>query len=166
MTVVKSVILNPLKAIYECVDSEKLCFTAITLLPLLGLPLLTRRYERYILLIPYVLVNLMPDYPYQHDIFFQYTFGSTAFLVYLAAVNLADWKIRWQRTLGLIAAVIVCAVCFSIAVVPVAVSYPSQAVRYHGYYQNIRNTLDTMPENASVAAAWLIAQGQPVDCDR
>lgn len=97
LTVIKSVILSPMKAVYECVDTEKLYFIAMTLLPFLGLPLLTRRYERYILLIPYILVNLMSDYQYQHDIFFQYTFGSTAFLVYLAVVNLADIRINWQR---------------------------------------------------------------------
>ena len=96
-TVIKSIILNPMKAIYECVDAEKLKFIAMTLLPLLGLPLITRRYERYILLVPYILVNLMSDYQYQHDIFFQYTFGSTAFLIYLTVVNLADLKINWKR---------------------------------------------------------------------
>ena len=152
VTVIKSVILNPMKAIYECVDQEKLYFIGMTLLPLLGLPLLTRRYERYILLIPYILVNLMSDYQYQHDIFFQYTFGSNAFLVYLTVVNLADLKINWHRLFALVAAVIVSAVCFAIVVVPEAMSYPVQAVQYYNYYQGIRDTLDTIPDGASVTA--------------
>ena len=152
ITVVKSVILNPMKALYECVDAEKLYFIAMTLLPLLGLPLLTRRYERYILLIPYILVNLMSDYQYQHDIFFQYTFGSTAFLVYLAVINLADLKINWQRIFALIAATIVSAVCFGIVVVPKAIHYPVQAIQYQEYYQNIHDALDTIPDGASVTA--------------
>ena len=124
----------------------------MTLLPLLGLPLLTRRYERYILLIPYILVNLMSDYQYQHDIFFKYTFGSYAFLIYLTAVNLADLKINWHRTCAVAVAVAVSIACFSATVVPKAIRYPEQAVRYYGYYQSIRNTLDTIPEDASVAA--------------
>ena len=152
ITVIKSVILNPMKAVYECVDTEKLYFIAMTLLPLLGLPLLTRRYERYILLIPYILVNLMSDYQYQHDIFFQYTFGSNAFLVYLTVVNLADLKINWQRVFALVAATIVSAVCFGIVVVPKAMNYPAQAIQYYDYYQNIRDTLDTIPDGASVTA--------------
>lgn len=69
ISVIKSVILCPMKALYECVDQEKLSFIALTLLPLLGFPLFTRRYERFILLIPYILINLMSDYQYQHDIF-------------------------------------------------------------------------------------------------
>ncbi|MBQ9166834.1 MAG: DUF2079 domain-containing protein [Oscillospiraceae bacterium] len=153
ITVIKAVVMNPMKAVYECVDLEKLSFIAMTMLPLLSLPLLTRRYERYLLLIPYILVNLMSDYQYQHDIFFQYTFGSTAFLLYLTAVNLADLRTGRQRVLALIAAVAVSGVCFGFAVVPKAVRYPVQAVQYFNYYQNIRDTLDAIPEDASVTAA-------------
>ena len=76
-----------MKVLYECVDPEKLQFLGLTMGPLLALPLVTRKYDRLILLIPYILVNLMSDYPYQHDIFFQYTFGSTACLAYLTVVN-------------------------------------------------------------------------------
>jgi len=152
ITVIKSVILNPMKALYECVDAQKLNFIAMTLLPLLGLPLLTRRYERYILLIPFVLVNLMSDYQYQHDIFFQYTFGSNAFLMYLTVINLADFKINWQKSLAAIAAVVVSAVYFAIVVVPKGIAYPLQAIQYHGYYQSIRDALDTIPDTASVSA--------------
>ncbi len=153
LTVIKSVILSPMKAVYECADPEKLQFIALTLLPLLGLPLLTRRYERYILLIPYLLVNLMSDYSYQHNIFFQYTFGSAAFLVYLTAVNLADIKMDWKRLTVLSAAAAVSLVCFCKVVVPKAVSYPVRAVRYYDYYQNIRDTLSEIPEGDSVTAS-------------
>ncbi|MGN0268257.1 MAG: DUF2079 domain-containing protein [Lachnospiraceae bacterium] len=152
ITVIKSVILNPMKAVYECADTEKLHFIAMTQLPLLGLPLMTRRYERYLLLIPYILVNLMSDYTYQHDIFFQYTFGSTAFLVYLTVVNLEDLKISRQRTFALIAAAAAGAVCFAIAVVPNAIPYPMQAIQNYEYHQNIRDTLDRIPDGASVTA--------------
>ncbi len=151
-TVIKSIMLNPMKAVYECVDAEKLKFIAMTLLPLLGLPLLTRRYERYILLIPYVLVNLMSDYQYQHDIFFQYTFGSTAFLIYLTVINLADFKINWKRISVLSAATIISAVCFYTVVLPVGIQYPIQAIQYQEYYQNIRDTLGTIPDDSSVTA--------------
>lgn len=152
ITVVKSVILNPMKAVYECVDPEKLRFIALTMVPLLGLPLLTRRYERFILLIPYILVNLMSDYQYQHDIFFQYTFGSNAFLIYLTVVNLADLQTSGWRSSVLAAAVMISAACFFHVIVPNAVSYPIQVIHNHQYYQSIRKTLDTIPEEASVAA--------------
>lgn len=152
LAVIKSVILNPMKALYECVDAEKMYFIAMTFLPLLGLPLLTRRYERYILLIPYLLVNLMSDYRYQHDIFFQYTFGSNAFLIYLTVINLAELKVNWKRVSLLLAALALSAACFSAVVVPKAVQYPSQSIKYRGHYQSIRQALNTIPDDASVAA--------------
>ena len=152
LTVMKSVLLNPMKAIYECVDIEKVRFIGLTFVPLLGLPLFTRRYERYILLIPYLLINLMSDYRYQHDIFFQYTFGSGAFLFYLTVVNLADIKKDWKRIAALGTALVVSVACLACTVVPKAISYPIRAIRYYDYYQDIRDTLDTIPEDAAVAA--------------
>ena len=152
LTVIKSVILNPMKAIYECVDIDKIHFIGLTFVPLLGLPLFTRRYERYILLIPYILINLMSDYRYQHDIFFQYTFGSVAFLIYLTAVNLSEIKKDWKRVAALGTAFIVSVVFFAGTVVPKATSYPIRAIKHFDYYQDIRDILDTIPEDASVAA--------------
>ena len=152
VTVVKAVIMNPMKAVFECVDTDKLRFIMLTLFPLMGLPFLTRRYERYILLIPYILINLMSDYQYQHDIFFQYTFGSTAFLMYLTAVNLADLKLNNYRLIALVAAITVSATYFCTTVIPKARTYPTYAVRYHSYYESIRDTLDSIPKDASVTA--------------
>ncbi len=157
LTVIKAVILSPMKVICECVDGEKLRFIALTLLPLLGLPLLTRRYERYLLLIPYILVNLMPDYTYQHSIFFQYTFGSTAFLLYLTVVNLGDWRIKWLRVVALGVAVGVSLICFYRFLVPKGVVYPRRAIAQHQRYEAIRNTLDEIPEEASVASGTFYA---------
>lgn len=152
LTVIKAVVMNPMKALFECVDQEKLTFIGHTLLPLLGLPLLTRRYERYLLLIPYILINLMSDYQYQHNIFFQYTFGANAFLIYLTAVNLADLKIDKVRIAAISLAVLVSGGFFMKTVVPKAKVYPGYTKTYAAYYESIRNTLDTIPEGASVAS--------------
>lgn len=153
MTVIKAVLLNPLKALYECVDKEKLEFISRTMLPLLGLPLLTRRFERYILLIPYVLVNLMSDYTYQHDIFFQYTFGSTAFLFYLVAVNIGRWKLPWARIGALAAGVVLAAISFFQVVYPQGAQMPKLYKDYESYYNSIAQALDTIPEGVPVAAS-------------
>jgi uncharacterized membrane protein len=152
-TVIKSVLLNPLKMLYECVDSEKLEYIGLTMLPLLGLPLVTRRYERYILLIPYILVNLMSDYQYQHNIMFQYNFGSIACLLYLTAVNLEDLKIDWIRLAAVGAALVISCSCFVAQIVPKATYYPETLMEYRDYYDSIREKLAQIPEDASVAAS-------------
>ncbi|MBE6983736.1 MAG: DUF2079 domain-containing protein [Ruminococcaceae bacterium] len=150
-TVVKAVLMHPMKALYECVDPEKLNFNNLMLLPLLCLPLFTRRYERYILLIPYVLINLMSDYQYQHNIFFQYTFGSTAFLLYLTAVNLADIRTEKVRLGALCMAVLVAGTCFAGNILPKVKQYQETASKYASYYDGVREVLDTVPKDASVA---------------
>lgn len=152
LTVIKAALMNPLKVIYECADPEKLEYIALTMLPLLGLPLLTCRYEHFILLIPYVLVNLMSDYPYQHSIYFQYSYGSIAFLMYLTAVNLADWKQNRRRVTALAISACVCAVCFLSTVFSSAIYYPNKAIQNYSTYQAVRNTLDLIPEDAAVTS--------------
>lgn len=154
LTVVLSVLLNPMKTLSECVESGKLYFILLTMLPLLGLPLLTRRYERYILLIPYILINLMSDYQYQHDIFFQYTFGSAACLLYLTAINLGELKLDRQRTIALAAAAFVGGACFCMRVVPKAIKYPLECIREHDAHRSIRSALSAIPEDAPVAATF------------
>ena len=149
-TVIRAVLLCPMKAVYECVDPEKLQFIGLTLVPLLGLPLVTRRYERYILLIPYILVNLMSDYQYQHSIFFQYTYGSTACLLYLTLVNLADLKPDRRILLGGMAAV--AALMFLLNVVPKASTYPKYCSTYAESYAQRWELLEQIPDDAGAAA--------------
>ncbi|MBE6925545.1 MAG: DUF2079 domain-containing protein [Ruminococcaceae bacterium] len=151
-TVIKAVLMNPMKVLYECVDPEKLSFINLTLLPLLCLPFITRRYERFVLLIPYVLVNLMSDYQYQHDIFFQYTFGSNAFLIYLTAVNVADLRINWKRIGVLAVSAVVAFAFFTANILPRVQQYRETASTYKDYYDSVRAALDTIPEGASVTA--------------
>lgn len=162
LTVIKAVLLCPLKALYECVDSEKLEYILLTMAPLLGLPLMTRKYERLILWIPYLLVNLMSDYKYQHDIFFQYSFGSSACLIYLALVNLADLthtKLSMPlKVLPLIASLALSAVLFATSVLPTALYYPSAYAQYHDHYTRISHTLDQVPDSASVTATTFYTQ--------
>lgn len=152
LTLIEAVFLSPMKAVYECVEPEKLEFIAMTLLPLVGLPLFTRRYERYLLLIPYILVNLMSDYQYQHSIYFQYTYGSTALLFYLTVVNLADLHLSWQRMAALDTAIALSLACFGTTVLPKGISYPRQCIQYQDYYTGIRKMLSEIPADASVSA--------------
>lgn len=152
LSVIKAVLLCPMKAVYECVDPQKLKFIGQTLLPLLLLPVMTRKYQRFILLIPYVLINLMSDYQYQHSIFFQYTFGSTAFLFYLAAVNLTDMKQSWKKVTAIFGALAIALTMFCNLIIPEVNNYHKRYTQNVQYYQQVEQTLDTVPDDASVAA--------------
>ena len=90
LSLVKVLIINPALYAVESLTAEKLTYVFNMLLPLAFLPLITRKPSRWLLLGPFYVLNLVTDYKYQHDIGFQYSFGSGALLVYLAVINLAD----------------------------------------------------------------------------
>ncbi len=156
VSVIKAVLLCPMKAVFECVDEEKLGYIGLTLLPLLGLPLITRRYENLVLLIPYLLVNLMSDYRYQHDILYQYSFGSVGFFMYLAIRHVADLKGQWRRFLILGMAAVLSFACFCREILPVAAKYISYTIRYEARYDRQREILDTIPADAPTAATTFL----------
>ena len=144
--------LHPMKALYECVESQKVGFILLTMLPLLGMPLLTRRYERYLLLIPYLLINLMSDYQYQHSIYFQYTFGSTAFLMYLLVLNLADWNLDRKQVYALLGVLVVCVACFCLENLSDITSDVNEMLQNEQENAVMRKTLEQIPEDAVVTA--------------
>ena len=87
---IKVLILNPSLYIVKSLNINKLIYILNMLLPLAFLPIITRKPSRWILLGPLYILNIVPDYSPQHDIGYQYSFGSGALLVYLAALNLSD----------------------------------------------------------------------------
>ena len=94
----------------------------------------------------------MSDYQYQHDIMFQYNFGSIACLIYLVLVNIADMKKFWKQIVLLGIALSVSMGCFYKNIFPVAKRYISTCVENQEYYESQRSILDMIPEKSSVAA--------------
>ncbi|MBO4220226.1 MAG: DUF2079 domain-containing protein [Clostridia bacterium] len=156
--VIINVFRDPAHTLYEISgaggDWSKLTFALQMLLPLGFLPLITKKPERLILLIPFVLVNLMSDYQYQHDIFYQYTYGSFAFLLYMSVKNYADLSHQARRTIAaaaLCASVLVCTQTSWRRAVYVK-RYYSRAADY----DEVRTTLENIPEDASVSASTFL----------
>lgn len=156
LTVVKAVLLSPMKVLYECVEQEKLKYILLTMGTLLFLPVFTRRFQRYILLIPYLLINLISDYSYQHSIFFQYSFGSIAFLLYLTLVNLADMKGSWKRIPVLLATIVISSFYLQRDVLPEAEMYIDRYAKNPAYYTEKYAALSCIPPDASVAATTFL----------
>lgn len=85
-----SIIKNPVYVLQQCFTKEKLTFILQMLLPVMFMPFMTKKITRYILVIPFLLINLMTNYQYQFDIGFQYGFGSGALLIYLSIINYSE----------------------------------------------------------------------------
>ena len=90
--VVLNVIKNPAFFFSKLLSDSKLLFLAQMLVPLMFLPVRTRKLADWLLIAPMVLVNLASDYAYQSDIHYQYVFGTGALLIFLCAKNLRYCK--------------------------------------------------------------------------
>jgi len=87
---------------------EKLEYILYMLIPLCFLPFVSKRFNFILLIVPMIIMNLATDYIYQYDVNFQYTYGVTALLFFLAVKNLS--KIDRRH----IAKICVAMACFSI----------------------------------------------------
>ena len=157
-SVVINIFKNPAYVIYEIfttngatADISKLTFFLQMLLPLGFLPLMIKRYDRILLLIPFILVNLMPDYTYQHSIFFQYTYGSFPLLLYAATLNYRDINTKAKRVIGLFtlcASILLCT-----QTVYARARYYTDYLAEKENYDEIRHLLEGLPEEASASAS-------------
>lgn len=150
LSIFKTALANPGYLVTQMFSEDKWAFTLFILLPLAGIPFFTKKYSNLILLIPFVFINLLPDYEYMHSIFFQYVFGPIAFLIYMSVVNLAAMKPQLRTQLLLISLAFS---CFTFA----GQIYPRK--HYLADYkadskviQDINATLSLIPDDASVTA--------------
>lgn len=85
-----SVLRNPGFIFSKLFMPEKFTYILQMLAPLAFTPLFSRKLSRWILLIPFLLMNLMVDYQYQYNIRFQYNYGSYVILLYMALLFFKD----------------------------------------------------------------------------
>ncbi|MGI6157649.1 MAG: DUF2079 domain-containing protein [Saccharofermentanales bacterium] len=69
---------------------EKFRFALVSMASLGFLPLMQRQIGNFSLMIPFVLVNLLSDYPYQFRFNFQYHYGAVALLLCMAVLSLRE----------------------------------------------------------------------------
>ncbi len=139
---------NPAYVISECMNEEKLIFILFMILPVAGLPFITKKWSRFILLGPMVLINLMSDYTYQHSIYFQYIYGVAAILMYLSVMNLSDMKNEPKYYFPVLSSVM-SALIFISALSPQTV-FVDEFFNFREEHNEIRAVLSEIPDDASV----------------
>ncbi|MBQ1229442.1 MAG: DUF2079 domain-containing protein [Clostridia bacterium] len=134
----------------------KIAYLLQMLLPLAGLPLLTRKPSRWILLSP-LLISLLSHYVYLYDVGFQYHFGTLAFLFYAAIGNLPSLKRPEKHTLLTLAAVGCCCLYLT-AVLPKLSGYWARWEQNRETYVRMEEILGELPEDASLnVSSFLLA---------
>lgn len=155
LSMFKTILIDPAYVISQIASREKLVFMLQMLLPLGFLPLFSLRWQKWVLLIPFVLINLMSNYKYQHSIYFQYTYGSGALLFYLALSNLKALKLppalRLKETLC--ACGLACALALTLAAGASKTHYLKQYIQARPVLKEARELLSQIPPEASVRAS-------------
>ena len=151
ITAVTAVIKNPVYVLSQCFTEKKLIFILKMLLPLAFLPLLTKKPARFILIIPFLLINLMTTYKYQYDIFYHYCFGSGALLMYLAVVNYSELKRPKLLLYSFFCSVIIFTGIFN-----PRNSYPNAYRQAQKERETIDRALEMVPKDESVAASTFL----------
>lgn len=111
--VVLNILQNPLLFFDQLLSEEKLLLVMQMFVPLLFIPLKTRKLSDWLLIIPFVIFNLSTDYFYLSSINYQYVFGSGAMLVFLFAKNLRYEKKKTKTAVAAMLAAVICLVGFS-----------------------------------------------------
>jgi uncharacterized membrane protein len=154
ISILTTLIVNPAYLFDQMLNNDKVQFLLTVFLPVTILPFATKKVSRYVLLIPFVFINLLPSYIYQHSVFYQYVFAPYLFILYLSLLNLADCKQNPRRTL-----IVICAVCTCLSFV----SQITQKNYYLPTFQsetsvraNLADMAQSIPNDASVAASTFL----------
>ena len=151
LSMFKVLLMNPAYFFTQIFNIDKIPFMIVLFLPMIGVLTSTKQYHRFILLIPVLLINLLPEYVYMHAIFFHYVFGSGAFLMYLFTLNIADMeKDKGRKMIGL-------AACLMLLTFVSQVQPKREYIeRYENDVTDMRETIEEafelIPDDASVLA--------------
>lgn len=157
LSVFHTLLVDPAYLISQVFTQEKLIFALSMLVPLAFLPFMLRRPGQLALWIPFVLVNLMSNYTYQHSIYFQYVFGSMALLIYLTLENLSGLPCRWRRTAALSMAL--ASLFFHLGLTFQRSGVLNQYLANRELHQQIDSALARIPDDASViSTTYLLPQ--------
>lgn len=149
--VIKTCVLNTGYLLGNILKENRLSFILWMLLPVLFAPFLNKNMWTLVLLVPMLVINLMPAWEPQHDILYQYTYGTAALLLFASIMTFRQMKPDTRRF------------CISTAVAISFVFCMGNCAQKSGSYfkrasMNAENIalsealLDMIPDGASVTA--------------
>ena len=86
----KTIVLDFGYFISQIFTSKKFEFIVLMLIPSLFVMITHGKSSTLLLLIPMLLENLMSNWPYQYNVYYQYTYGSAAIIIFATMLSLKD----------------------------------------------------------------------------
>ena len=155
--VVKNTLANPAYFFSLLVKEHTIKFFIQMMLPLLFLPFFTRKLNRYLLMIPFIIMNLVvgSGYGYAADVGYQYVFGPSCLLLYMCVINIEDMgQTRKQEIPVLLGSA---ALIMTMGTMSHYISYYDNYLVSRDYNSRLDEMLDTIPQDASVVCdTWLV----------
>ena len=156
-SIVGNVLKDPAYFFSMFVKEQTLIFVIQVMMPLLFLPFMTTKLRRFLLIIPFVIMNLVVGvgYGYAASIGYQYIFGPSCLLIYMSLLNAADMEKQKRNTFLTVSACVcmVTAVCLISGRIGYLINYNDRKE----YFQNLEACFDTVPRDGRVNAnAWFL----------
>lgn len=163
--IAKNVLLDPAYFFSQFVSrreganfpEEMIIFILQVTLPLLFLPFFTNKIRRFLLVVPFIIMNLVigSGYGYASSIGYQYIFGPSCLLVYLVVVNCADFRPAKRNSFVTCAAA--ASLIMSTALISPNMSYYDQYTDKKEEFDEIIEVFEDIPEDARIAAnTWYL----------
>ena len=141
---------NPGYLLSLLVQEDTLAFFVQMLLPLMFLPLFTKKVHRFLIIIPFVVTNLIigVKYGYAANANFQYVFGTSVLLIFMTVINVSDFSDKMKKDLPILLGC--AALIMSIGTTSNQVSRVANYNKDKAYYQSLEKTLDSLPDDAVI----------------
>lgn len=155
--VIKNVLLDPAYFFSLFTKETTVLFFLQVLLPMLFIPFFTKKIHRFLLMIPFIIMNLVvgAGYGYAASIGYQYIFGPSCLLLYMCIINIDDMGQTRKQEIPVLLGV--AALVVSLGTVSHNISYYENHEPSAEYYANLEEMLDEIPQDASVVCdTWLL----------
>lgn len=160
--IIRTIIANPAYVLGQVVTNssaeamDKIEYFIYMIVPIAPVVFMTgKKYSRYILLAPFLVMNVITTYVYLHNIGFQYNFGTIALVMYLIIINLSEVKVKEGNT-RICISVICASVMFTSAICPKLEHYGNMYSDNKAVYKQLDNAINTIPKDASVCASGFL----------
>lgn len=148
--VVKNVIADPAYLFSLLVRDDTRIFFIQVMAPMLFVPFFTKKIRRYLLMIPFIVMNMVigAGYGYAANVGFQYIFGPVVLLLYMCILNLDDMSRRSKHDIPVILGT--AAMIMTIGTCSQHIGYAEYNKSNKEYLNSVEDMLDSLPLEASI----------------
>lgn len=156
--IIETILSNPGYVItqFEVGGKEKIQYIIYMIMPI-GLLLFNggKKYSRYILLLPFLFINVASAYIYFYSIRAHYNYGTIAFIMFIIILNISSCY-KKDNVDKIVISLIISVMMFVCVTIPNTVEYISMVAENGTTIEKMDKGIEKVPLNASVTAYGLL----------